>query len=373
MAERNKRVGVALIGTGMIALANHLPGFSLCPEAQVVALCDSDRGVLERATHETGIRHISSDYHEVLGWPEVDAVVVATPNNTHAPIVLAAIAAGKHVLCEKPLALDLEESRRMLEAAESAGVRHMTAFTYRFVPAMRYMAQLVSEGAIGQPYHFRAQRFQDWGTRPLGWRQQRALAGSGELGDMLSHRIDYGHLMCGPIRRLVANTRCFVPDRDGQPADVEDYVAVLADFTNGATGVWESSKLATGRGEGGQSQDYCEVNGSEGTLVYYLREPHRLMVARAGEHELRPVDVPEEFLRWPGSTRDPHAPDPVRHFRYDQDVEFIRAIVEGRPCRPSFYDGVVVQAVMDAALRSAAEKRWVDVEHPRKDGRKDAQ
>src|SRR5689334_13583616 len=143
----------------------------------------------------------------------------------------------------------------MATAAEKAGVRHMTAFTYRFVPAMNYMSHLVKSGFIGEPYHFRSCRLQDWGDRNVGWRQIAKLAGSGELGDMLSHRIDYAHLLLGPIQRIVADIRRFLDTREGQPSDLEDWVTILAEFSgNRATGVLESSKLATGRGEGGRSQ-----------------------------------------------------------------------------------------------------------------------
>lgn len=354
-------IGVAIIGSGTIALANHLPGFALSRRAAVVALCDSNPAVLKRAARQTGIAATHADYREVLARGDVDAVVIATPNHLHAPIALDAIAAGKHVLCEKPIAMNVAESLAMYRAAEAAGLRHMAAFTYRFVPAMRYLAHLVGTGAIGRPYHFRATRLQDWGERSLGWRQVERLAGSGELGDMLSHRIDFGHLLAGPIARVVAQTRRFVDEREGQPADVEDWVALIADFTAGATGVLESSKLATGRGEGGRSQDYCEVNGSEGSLVYQLERPHELQVGRSGGPGLEVVAVPEEFLTWPGSPRDPHDGDPLVTFRYDQDVEFVDAIVDGRPARPSFLDGARVQAVIDAALASARERRWVDV------------
>src|SRR4030095_5149760 len=134
------------------------------------------------------------------------------------------------------------EALQMLRAAEAKGVRHMTAFTYRFVPAMRYLAHLIKTGALGTPYHFRSCRLQDWGDRALGWRQVAKLAGSGELGDMLSHRIDYSHLRIGPRQRLVANTRRFYDDRQGQVSDLEDWVAIISDFKNGATGVLESSK-----------------------------------------------------------------------------------------------------------------------------------
>jgi predicted dehydrogenase len=355
-------IGLALIGCGGIALANHLPGFALCGEqARVVALCDSDPVVLERASARAGVSAAFTDFRRALDHPAVNAVVIATPNASHAPIALAAVAAGKHVLCEKPLAMSHAEALGMLRAAESAGVRHMTAFTYRFVPAMRYMAHLVAAGAIGRPYHFRANRFQDWGSRALGWRQVKALAGSGELGDMLSHRIDFAHILVGDIRRLVADTRRFVDDRGGQPSELEDWVAMLAEFASGATGVLESTKLATGRGEGGTSRDYCEVNGDSGTLVYLLERPNEIQIGKRGESGLRTVAVPKEFLKLPGSPRDPGAGDPLVTFRYDQDVEFVHAIVEQRPCRPSFADGVNVQAVMDAALESARDRRWVDV------------
>src|SRR5215213_58929 len=175
-----------MIGCGGIALQNHLPGFALCPNAKVVALCDTNPAVLERAKAQTGLSTAFADYRDVIAHPGVDAVVIATP-----------------------IAMNLAEARQMLAAAETARVVHMTAFTYRFVPAMRYVAHLVKSGAIGTPYHFRAQRFQDWGSRALGWRQRAELAGSGELGDMLSHRIDFAHLLLGAMRRLVADTRRF--------------------------------------------------------------------------------------------------------------------------------------------------------------------
>jgi predicted dehydrogenase len=357
-----KQIGVGIIGCGGIVLQNHLPGLALCPEAKLSALCDTNPAVLERASRQTGVNAAYQNYPELLAREDVNAVIIATPNFVHAPITLAAVAAGKHVLCEKPIAMNYAESLAMLRAAEQAGVRHMTAFTYRFVPAMHYMSHLAKSGFIGQPYHFRSCRLQDWDARALGWRQVAKLAGTGELGDMLSHRIDYAHLLIGPIQRLVADTRRVHDVRDGQPSDLEDWVAILAEFSgNRATGVLESSKIATGRGEGARSQDYCEVNGSEGSLLFQLERPLELQTAKRGEAGLRTVPVPDEFLKWPGSPRDPRAGDPLITFRYDQDVEFIHAILEERPCVPSFVEGVRAQAVMDAAVTSAREKRWVEV------------
>jgi predicted dehydrogenase len=354
-------IRIGIIGSGGIALANHMPGFKLCPEARVVALCDSDPATLQRASQQTGISSTFTDYQQLLDKSDVDAVVIATPNVYHAPIALAAIAKGKHVLCEKPIAMNLAEANGMRRAADAANVRHMTAFTYRFVPAMRYMVHLVKSGAIGRPYHFRASRFQDWGTRNLGWRQVKKLAATGELGDMLSHRIDYGHLLIGPVARLVARTRRFVDSRQGHPSDLDDWVAILADYQSGTTGVLESTKLATGRGEGHYGQDLAEVNGSEGTIAYSTQRPLELRIGKIGAKDLETVAVPKEFLVWPGSPRDPAQGDPLVTFRYDQDYEFYDAIQNERPCQPSFADGARAQAVMDAAIESDERGQWVDV------------
>jgi len=143
------------------------------------------------------------------------AVVVATPTVLHAPIALAAVAAGKHLLVEKQLAMSYAEAQRMYQAAEAAGVRHMTAFTYRFVPAMRYLRHLLGQGTIGLPRHVRVSRLQDWPEVSIGWRQHRALAGSGEVGDMGAHRIDFCHDLIGPISSVTGTTRTFVPERRG--------------------------------------------------------------------------------------------------------------------------------------------------------------
>jgi predicted dehydrogenase len=370
------RIGVAIIGAGAIALANHLPGLALTKQARVVALCDSDAATLEKASRQVpGARRVM-DWREVMSDDDVDAVIIATPNFTHPPIAVAAVANSKHVLCEKPLALNYPDARAMYEAAESANVRHMTAFTYRFVPAMRYMKHLIDRGNIGEPYHFRAQRFQDWSARPLGWRQTKKLAGSGEMGDMLSHRIDYAHHLIGPIETLVADMRTFIPTRGGHPADVDDWIALIATFASPPTtaglsnaksripptAVLESTKLATGRGEGHRGQDTVEINGSEGTLVYSTQKPLELQFGKTGDPDLHKIDVPADFLVWPGSPRDPKQGDPLVTFRYDQDFEFIDAILNQRACEPSLRAGAMAQAVMDAAIKSHETRAWVEVQ-----------
>ena len=340
----------------------------MCPGVEVAALCDTDAACLERARRQTQVSVTSTNYLDVVRREDIDAVIIATPNVTHRPIALAAIAAGKHVLCEKPIAMNYAEAKEMADAAEQAGVRHMTAFTYRFVPAMRYLHHLVKRGDLGEPFHFRSCRLQDWDARPLGWRQVKKLAGTGELGDMLSHRLDFAQLLVGPIRRLVANLKRFVDIRQGMPSDLEDWVAIIAEFQHGATGVLESSKLASGRNESWRSLDYVEINGSQSSFVFITGEWNKLQTGKAGGPGLETVTIPEEFWRWPGSPRDPHVGDPLVTFRYDQAFEFVDAIRNQRPCRPDFHDGARVLQVMDAAVRSAETRAWVDLadvsEHP---------
>ncbi|HEY0455574.1 MAG TPA: Gfo/Idh/MocA family oxidoreductase [Verrucomicrobiae bacterium] len=357
-----KQIGVAIIGCGGITLQNHLPGLALCPEVKVTALCDASEAVLAQARQHTGVATASSDYREIVKRDDVQAVIIATPNFLHPEIAHAAISSGKHVLCEKPLALNYADAKGMADAAEKAGVRHMTAFTYRFVPAMRYLTHLIQNGELGKPYHFRSCRLQDWGTRNVGWRQVKKLAGTGELGDMLSHRIDFAHHLVGPMKRLVANLKNLTPMRDGFANDTDDWVAILADFKNTATGVLESSKLASGRNEGWRSLDYVELNGSEGSFEFTTGKWNELQYGKLGGPGMKVLPVPKEFWVYPGSPRDPRSGDPLITFRYDQAWEFIDAIRNQRPCVPSFYDGARAQAVMDAAVKSAEQGKWLELE-----------
>ncbi len=355
-------LNLALIGCGGITLQNHLPGLALCPGVRVHAVCDANPATLELARQRTGAGVTSTRWEDITAREDIHAVIIATPNFLHPPIAIAAARSGKHVLCEKPLALNATDARAMAEAADRNQVRHMTAFTYQFVPAMRYLRHLVRQGDLGEPYHYRSCRLQDWGTRNLGWRQQRKFAGTGELGDMLSHRIDFALQLVGPIKRLVANLKNLTPIRDGAANDTEDWVAVLAEFGSGATGVLESSKLASGRNESWRSLDYVEINGSEGTFEFTTGKWDQLLAGKRGGPGLRPLAVPRDFWVWPGSPRDPAVGDPLVTFRYDQAVEFINAIREQRPCALTFHDGARVQAVMDAAVRSADLGQWVELD-----------
>lgn len=368
---RESKVGVGVIGVGGISSYVHLPGLRVCPQAEIVALCDNDGERLQQRAAQYNVAHTFTAYEELVHHPAVDAVIVATPTVFHAPIALAVIAAGKHVLVEKQLGMNYAETQRMYEAAQQAGVCHMTAFTYRFVPAMRYLKHLVGVGTIGLPRFVRVARLQDFPEIDLNWRQHRSLAGSGEVGDMGAHRIDFCQDVIGPIARVVGTTRIFVPTRSGRAgkpvaADVEDFAVFLAEFAEGvgveqgAVASFDVSKVLKGRESGGKGLDEFEVYGTEGTVIYHLHRPHEVMIGRPNG-TLETVQVPREFLTYPGSPRDPLVGDPTTAFRYDEDFAFVQAILAGHGDIPTFYDGMRCQAVIDSVLQSAQERRWVDV------------
>lgn len=356
---------VGLVGLGGVCGAVHHPGFSRIPGVQIAGLCDTDEALLARRRQEWGIAAGHTDFSRFLQEVRPEAVAIATPNVLHRELISRALEAGCHVLCEKPLGMNYPETVELYHWAKRSGRRHMTAFTYRFVPGMNFLRHLVSTGALGQLRHARFQRLQDWGELAIGWRQYRSQAGSGELGDMGIHRIDFAEDLLGPIRAVCGAIRQLAPrDRlpDGRPCppqDVEDWVAWIAEFENGTTGVFEMGKLTKGRGPDG-GHDLAELNGSEASAVYQLHTPHQILFARRGEpYQVR--DVPEVFLKRPGSPRHPRQGDPVQTFRWDQAWEFVCAVRQGRECMPSFYHGMRAQAVADAILEAAASRRWIEV------------
>ncbi len=333
-------VRIAIIGAGKVSEYHHVPAIAMDPRAELAAVCDMDPGLLERRREEWRVSRVTTDAASLLAASDIDAVVIGTPNFTHYDLAVAAARSGKHILCEKPLGLSAPEAEKMYRAARDAGVVHMTAFTYRFAPAMRYLRHLVKTGALGAPRYFRSQRFLDLPETSWGWRQYKKSAGAGNLYDMTIHRIDFGMDLLGPLKRVCGALARFAPrDRteDGRPcalSDVDDWTAILGEFESGAVGVWEGTTLAKGYGRQGFGHDWAEINGSAG---------------------------PMEFLKPPGSPRDPFQGEPATVFRYDVLWEFVSAVAEKRQARPSFYDGLNAQIVADAVLESHEKRGWVEV------------
>jgi predicted dehydrogenase len=359
-----RTVGVAIIGAGAVSDYHHVPAIKLDSRAKLVGVCDASLPLLEKRKNEWGVELVTTDPEELCRHPDVDAVIIATPNFTHKPISMAAALAGKHVMCEKPLGLNADEVRRMYVACRDAKVVHMTAFTYRFAPAMRYVRHLVKTGALGSPRHFRSQRFLDWPETSWGWRQYKDKAGAGDLYDMTIHRIDFAIDLLGPIKHVCGAVARFAPRTatpDGTPcppSDVDDWSSLIGEFESGATGVWEGTTLAKGYGRKGFGHEWAEINGSEASAVYRLHEPNSILLGKTG-HDLAPVPVPTEFLKPATSPRDPNQGEPATVFRYDLVWEFISAIVEGRQAVPSFYDGLNAQIVADAVLTSHDTRSWI--------------
>jgi predicted dehydrogenase len=247
----------------------------------------------------------------------------------------------------------------------------MTAFTYRFAPAMRYLKHLLHSGMLGTPRHFRSQRFLDWPETSWGWRQYRDQAGAGDLFDMTIHRIDFAIDLLGPIARICGAVARFAPrnttadGRDCPPSEVDDWSSLIGEFACGAVGVWEGTTLAKGYGLQGFGHEWAEVNGSDASAVYRLHEPNVLLLGKTGQ-DLAPVEVPQPFLAPAGSPRDPRQGAPATVFRYDLVWEFVSAITQSRQAVPSFYDGLRAQVVADAVLASQRVRTWLEIpEEPR--------
>lgn len=365
-AVKKQSVRIGIIGAGAVSDFHHVPGIRIDTRSTLTAVCDPDQKLLQKRKSDWGDILTFEDYRQIAACDEVDAVIIATPNFTHHAIAIECVRNGKHVMCEKPLGLNYQESEEMYLEAKKAGVRHMTAFTYRFAPSMRYLRHLISAGALGVPRHFRSQRFLDLPETSWGWRQNKALAGAGDLFDMTIHRIDFAQDLLGPIRSVCGAVATYAPrDRtaDGKPCEastVDDWSALIGTFESGAVGVWEGSTLMKGYKNSGMGFEWAEINGSEGSAVYQLTDPNNIRIGST-TRDMEVVPVPAEYLVPAGSPRDPSKGSPSTVFRYDLVWEFVSAILEERDAVPGFHHGATAQAVADSVLTSYADRRWVDV------------
>ncbi len=367
-AERTAMIRVGIIGAGYIADFVHIPGLLHCPDAKVVAICDRKREAAEAQAARHGIPTVVTDYRRIVEDQTIDAVVICVPNSLHRQMALEAIAAGKHVLCEKPLGLNLAQARDMTSALSQAGRRGLVAFTYRYAPCIRYARHLVTAGHIGTVRQMRALFAIAAPDTWLEWRSMGAEAG-GALVDLGSHLLDYGRWLVGEVSSLAAMAKTFIPERplaDGaemRAVDVDDAAAVLLEFENGATGTIEVTRMAKGLGRRERGHVHLELNGTEGTIVCCLVRPFEVRVAGGRflveENHLVTVPVPEAFLTLPGAFRNPRSDPPQVGYRYDQALQFIQNIREGRDDGPTFEEGMRVQALTDAATLAARERRWV--------------
>lgn len=378
---------VAMVGHGFMGAAHSqgwrvAPRFFELPVIEMALLAGRDRRATERAARTWGWGETTDDWRHVIERDDIDIVDIVTPGGSHAEIAIAALAAGKHVICEKPLANSVAEAEAMAEAAERAaadGVFAMVGFTYRRVPAVALARQLVAEGRIGAVRHVRAEYLQDWlvdEEAPLVWRLQKEHAGSGALGDIGAHAIDLSEFVTG--RRLVdvaGTIETVVPERPLLPADggsqgaaasgavtVDDVALFSGRFDDGALGSYVASRMSTGR----KNSLRLEVSGSRGAIAFDLEELNALQVYDAGDPVERRgftkvlVTEPEHpYMRhwWPAGHMLGY-----EHGFVHQSVDFVRAIGDGTPPQPSFADGLHVQRVLGAIEDSSADRGvWTPV------------
>ncbi len=351
----------AVIGAGIVARLRHIPAFQEAERrglAELVAICDPVAAALDEAGAQAGIAARYQDYHEVLARDDIDVITIATPNSLHEPIAVAALRAGKHVHCEKPLALSLDGARRMAAAARVADRVTAVNYRYRWVPAARYLKELLETGEVGEVRQIFMSYFNAMVVNPntpIQWRQTRA-EGGGILGDIGSHLIDLALWLLGPIRRVRCDLRTFTRERptagNGMArVDVDDAATCQLEFASGAVGVMNASGVCLGRG----NHQRIEVYGTSGGVVYEIDWPgdaggDRLQVC-FGAAQHRTVGM-APTPTWPRHEATP----------FDPFLDFFQAIHDGRDAAVTFDDAVRVQAVLDAAEQSAARGGvWVDV------------
>lgn len=382
-----KQLRIGMIGYKFMGKAHSnayrsLPMFfpkALKPEMSVI--CGRNTEALAEAATQLGWSDCVTDWKDLIAREDVDLIDINAPSNAHKEIALAAAKAGKHIFCEKPLALTLADSREMLKAAEDAGVTHMVGFNYRFSPAVRLAKKLVESGRLGKIYHFRAWFLQDWiidPEFPLVWRLQKEIAGSGSHGDLGAHLIDLAHFLVGDVKEVIGMSETFIKERPlaaemtGLSAKgdkdapkgkvtVDDATLFLARFDNGALGSFEATRFAAGH----RSTNSFEINGSLGSVKFDFERMNELEVYLNSDAEdvqgfrrVLATDPAHEYAEawWP-----PGHTIGFEHTFIHEMLELSNAIEEGRQPVPNFHDGVKCQAVLEAVERSIEQRRWVDI------------
>lgn len=353
----------------------------LSPVMQVLGGRDAERTAAAAA--RLGWNEHTTDWRDLVHRDDVDVVDICTPGDSHAEIAIAALAAGKHVLCEKPLANSVAEAEEMTRAAEEAaqrGVRAMVGFTYRRVPAIALARKLVADGRLGTIRHVRAQYLQDWiadPEAPLSWRLQKERAGSGSLGDIGAHVIDLAQFITGDtVTEVSGHLETFVKERPlaaehaglagtaseerGQ-VTVDDAAMFLARFASGAAGVFEATRFATGR----KNAIRIEVNGSLGSLAFDFEDMNVLQFFDATQADeeagFRRILVTEPTHPYVAAWWPPGHGLGYEHGFTHQVVDLVTAIADGTQPTPTFADGLQIQRVLDAVETSSVTRTWQEI------------
>jgi predicted dehydrogenase len=318
------------------------------------------------ARDRLGFEQYATRWQDVMARSDIDVVDICTPGDAHADIAVAAAAARKAILCEKPLANTLAEAERMLAAVTKAGVIHMLCHNYRRCPAVTLAKQIIDKGQIGTIHHYRGVYLQDWivdPAFPLVWRLDRTRAGSGSLGDLVSHTLDLSRYLVGEPIEVSALLKTFVserplledPGRRGR-VTVDDSAQALVKFANGAVGYYEGTRFAPGR----KNYNRLEINGSKGSIVWDLERMNELDVyVEEGKNSgFRTISVTHPEHPYISAWWPPGHIIGFEHSFTHTVYDFIRAIADGTQPRPNFEDGLQNQRGLDAIERSAVTGQW---------------
>ncbi|GHA39270.1 oxidoreductase [Devosia pacifica] len=385
-----RKLNVAMIGGGFMGKAHAMAYAAMpmffwpapaIPVRKVVV--DINQEMADAARDRFGFEESSSDWKAVIARDDIDLIDICTPNNAHAEIAIAAAKAGKHIICEKPLARTGAEARTMLEAVQGGKSIHMVAFNYRRTPAVAFAKKLINEGRIGEILNFRGTYLQDWSASPespLSWRFQKSVAGSGAVGDIGTHVIDFARYLVGEFAAVNAMTKTYVETRPKQtggvdklgvggseanaergPVDVDDEMLTMIRFENGAIGSIEATRNAYGR----NNFLTFEIHGTKGSLAFNYERRDELQVMFADG----PIDARGYRTVYTGAAHpygDGLWPIPALGIGYGETkiiecYDLCKAIVSGEQPSPNFEDGYKISLIADAILSSGETGEWVSL------------
>ncbi len=379
-----KKVRIGMVGYKFMGKA-HSHAFRDIPfffDTDVVPVLQSiagrDEHGVKQAAEKMGWASYETDWRRLIEREDIDVIDIVTPNHTHAEIAIAAAKAGKHVICEKPLALSVEESQRMLDAVRNAGVVHMICHNYRFAPAVQFAKKLIEQGRLGKIFHIRATFLQDWLMAPdfpLIWRLRKEVSGSGTHGDLGAHIIDLARFLVGEFSEVVGMMETFVKKRplgdmdinlkgriesgEWGEVNVDDACAFLARFENGALGTFEATRFARGNRAGNR----FEINGEKGSIRWDMENMNNLQVyleedepGLQGYRTINCTEVEHPFAGayWPAGHIIGY-----EHTFINLLVEMMNGISKGFSPSPNFEDGLRNQIVLEAVEQSVRTGKWV--------------
>jgi predicted dehydrogenase len=371
-----EKINIGLIGTQFMGKAHsnawlRVSYFFDIPVTPVLHTACSRNDVQRRQfVDQYHWQHGESSWERVVESPGIDLVDICTPNDLHMPIALGAAKAGKHILCEKPIARNADEAEQMYDAVQKAGVIHMMIFNYRFVPAIALAKQLIDRGKIGQVRHFNAVYYQDWLTDPefpITWRHDVKASGSGAHGDMNAHIVDLARYLVGEFQSVSGIQKTFIEERplpsgNGKgKVTTDDATSFLAIFENGALGSFQATRLAPGR----KNFLRLEIFGSKGSLGFNLERMNELEyfsggdeVSSQGYKNILVTDVSQPYIKawWP-----PGHIIGWEHTFVHQVKELLDGIGSKKNVVPDFYDGLRCQQVLDAVVSSTTTNSWTEI------------